>query len=675
MRNVDDMTVVDFEAPMAIHLVRHPSDIPNIEEVENSISESFSRDIRRPFSRSVNIPIFLYSSDDDSSPPADYPEDVAEKNIIFVFTSVNTLGNEKWSDYIENIPVNERIRIVPVSLDKDGLAHSGSMQGLNALRAYEWPKSNVSEYALIFLGHEIYRYCLNPKRGELGRDSSLKLFLSHAKSGGVGVDIAEAIKRFVDGSNISRFFDANDISPGYRFDEEIESHIKSSSVIAIQTDEYSSRYWCQKEILYAKKESRPIVVVDALHSYEDRIFPAASNVPCVHLESNFPISDAEVLKVLGAIIVETVRCNYVFKVLKSFKECGWIPSNCELLIRPPEIRALIDYKNSGVNDVCYPEPPLYSEESDWCKELGMRVFTPLWRGEEISSLGRLRIGLSLSSPEEEKQKKALMVLSQDFSRNLLARSATLVYGGDLRKDGFTQFVLDEAAVLKDRIRATVPHVENHLSWPLYLSGKEVVAWRARYKSVMKTVEHELPSDLKSTVDDKTFLAPSKPRDRYVWARCLTEMRKVITTSCDARICAGGKATGYLGSMPGVLEEIAMALDGGKPLYLLGGFDGVTGYVCDLLNGRSVAQLTERWQADQNPEYAEVAKIGKINSKAVDFEKMIKAIRDVSISDLAGRSGLAEFEYRRLMKSPFVEECVHLVVKGLKHTGGKTDAGK
>ena len=36
-----------------------------------------------------------------------------------------------------------------------------------------------------------------------------------------------------------------------------------------------------------------------------------------------------------------------------------------------------------------------------------------------------------------------------------------------------------------------------------------------------------------------------------------------------------------------------------------------------------------------------------------------------MDDLARSSGLSSDDYQRLMESPFVDECVHLVLKGLK----------
>ena len=58
---------------------------------------------------------------------------------------------------------------------------------------------------------------------------------------------------------------------------------------------------------------------------------------------------------------------------------------------------------------------------------------------------------------------------------------------------------------------------------------------------------------------------------------LTALRYCITALLNpgCRVCLGGKTRGYQGSEPGVLEEARLALECGKPLYLLGGFGGAT----------------------------------------------------------------------------------------------------
>lgn len=47
------------------------------------------------------------------------------------------------------------------------------------------------------------------------------------------------------------------------------------------------------------------------------------------------------------------------------------------------------------------------------------------------------------------------------------------------------------------------------------------------------------------------------------------MRRESIYSTHARICVGGQLFGYNGKMPGVLEEILIAIDYNQTIYLLG----------------------------------------------------------------------------------------------------------
>ncbi|WP_025651474.1 MULTISPECIES: toll/interleukin-1 receptor domain-containing protein [unclassified Psychrobacter] len=153
-------------------------------------------------------------------------------------------------------------------------SYSGALENYNFIRAHNWPHDYRIESGILELSHELYRYGLNDiDSDEVGKETSIKLFLSHAKKGDTGLNHAQEIKSFIDNSNMNRFFDANEISPGFKFDEEIESHLKNSTMIAIVSDAYSSRYWCQREVLTAKSEYRPIVVVNSLPLCHDSCHP------------------------------------------------------------------------------------------------------------------------------------------------------------------------------------------------------------------------------------------------------------------------------------------------------------------------------------------------------------------------------------------------------------------
>lgn len=663
-----------YVPPLAVSFIWHFADAIEVGPILDAVKKSFARDKDKPFSRGLNIPLFFFSSQSSNEVPHNYPTLLAERNIVFIFTSTNTMGHESWTHYIENIPSSSSICVLPIALDRNGLQHSGTLQGVNCIRLYDWPQSNRQAYAIIALAHEIYRYgCKTVNSEDVGKESSIAIFLSHAKSGDTGRLHAEEIKKFIDNTNMNRFFDTNEISPGFSFEKEIEKHIPSSTLLAIESDAYSSRYWCQREILSAKRHKCPIVIMDCLDDYEDRIFPAASNVPCIHVSADTPLSEKDILRVLSAVIIETIRYHHSLNFLQGYKSAGWIDLDCELTARPPEIRQALTFKKSKNTKICYPEPPIYFDEADWHQEIEIETFTPLWKRSDQKSLTNVRIGLSISDANKDgfisnhTDADHLTRLSQDLARHLLARSATLIYGGDLRPNGFTEFILDEALILKERIRSTIPHVENHLAWPLYVSEKEIVAWRAKYRQIMHTEEHGIPEDVADGISKDIFLAPNTPQNAYVWSRCLTNMREKSISTSTARVCAGGRQSGYKGKMPGVLEEIMLALDEAKPLFLLGGFGGIVGDVCScILNDNVPESLTEDWQISHNEGYAELQKIAHTHGHSSDYDAIVRTIRQLEISEIAARAGLEELEYRKIMSSPFVDECVYLVLKGLKN---------
>ncbi len=664
-----------YSPPLTISFIFHPSDSEKVTPILDAIRMNFARDRDKPFSRGLNIPLFFFSSKNSREVPSGYPENWAKNNIIFVFTSVNTVGVNEWRIYIEDLPHSSSSHIVPIAIDSEGYGHEGALKNLNCIRTNDWPFENRDLFALVALSHEIYRFGFRTgPTAKKGVESSIKIFLSHSKSGDTGKLLSEKIKQFIDHTNMNQFFDATEISPGYYFDQEIENHIKDSTLLAIETDSYSSRYWCQREILFAKQQNRPVVVVNCLDDFEDRIFPAASNVPCVHITSAVSLLEKDILRILSTTILETVRYNYSMQSLEEYKNAEWIGKDCELTARPPEIRQVLNFKKTGAIKICYPEPPLYSIEADWHVELGVQAFTPLWNPPERDSLSNERVGISISDvpgqgfASNHIHPDHLILLAQDLSRHLLARSATLLYGGDLRPGGFTEFILDEARILKDRLGETAPHVENHLAWPLYVSDREMIAWKAKYRQVMETVEHVIPDDVADGIDKGTFLPPNTSQNSYIWSRCLTEMREKSISSSSARICAGGRLTMYKGKMPGVLEEIILALTEKKPIFLLGGFGGVVGDVCKLLTTTSGVPetLTENWQISHNEGYSDLQKLARSHDHGCDFDAIPTYIRSHNVSDLASRCRLDEDEYRRLMESPFVDECVHLILKGLKN---------
>lgn len=474
--------------PLAIAIVWNKEDQEVVKDYVKYTADMLSSDVNNPFSRTINLPIFYYTNSiSDGVPPKVELE--AEKLVIYIFVSRNCFVCEEWSTYIDEMYLLRNAIIVPIALDEDSYNISDKIAPHNFIRAFDF-KEHKKQQLFIWMAHEIYRYGFNEKK-EVSSDNSLKIFLSHAKDGCHGLNIAKELKYVIDNSSMQRFFDANDIAPGYRFDDEIVNNIKRSSIIIINSDIYSTRYWCQREIQVSKEYERPMIEVDLIVKGMDRKFPYAGNVPVVRADLvNEKVEAEDVYRILETILLETIRCNYVNIKLSSIKgiNLGRVKKMC----RPPEmidLQKLIKKDSDEIelvyDSVIYPDPPIYSEEIDFYSKLGIKTYTPIECGRD--TILNKKIGISISNTEDNELKKYglnnghLERLSKTIAKYILGRGGTLIYGGDLRKNGYTEQLLLEAKVLKDRLKSNSIHLINYMSWPLYLKDKsEILDWAAKY---------------------------------------------------------------------------------------------------------------------------------------------------------------------------------------------------
>lgn len=559
-----------YKAPLAIVFVWHPEDAGDAKPLYDACIELLSRDSNRPFSRSLNIPVFHQTSKGDR-PPA-HLELNAAITLYMPFLSMNVVGCQKWRSYVESIPLDSENKITPIGLDGTSYNTKGNIEGLNFIRASDYLGDLKNKNLILSILHEIYRHALNESAEELtlGTESAIEIFLSHAKDAGCGMALAQALKALIDQGKFDNFFDANDIGAGKAFDTEILGHIRKSTIVAMHSDIYSSRYWCQREIISAKVEDRPIVAIDLIDEYEDRRFPNGSNVPYLRVpcQEDLTFDDSILLKILIFAILETIRYNYSKLLLKQAQVAGWFPSEAFLSSRPPEASSYNLARNaSGPSraedriDFVYPEPPVYAEELEHLKEYNCNAFTPLtYEGE---SLVNLKIGISISAPNPEnldivgQHKTYHGLLAQDLGRHILARGGNLIYGGDFRDDGITKFLVTEAQALKDRTKATNILIQNYVAWPIHLKEKATTTeWMAQYSDVATFIRKDCPKELNDLVKDPSnFIDPDSAENLFIWAQSLSSMRNKMIGNCDIRVSAAGKHIGYLGCMPGVLEEI------------------------------------------------------------------------------------------------------------------------
>jgi len=228
----------------------------------------------------------------------------------------------------------------------------------------------------------------------------------------------------------------------------------------------------------------------------------------------------------------------------------------------------------------------------------------------------------------------------EIARHLLAMGARLVYGGDLRTNGFTELLFE--LVARHRRDADVgdvrPAVVNYLAWPTYVT-KPSDDLRGLVEELQGLAELHFLDRQGADLAVESFVDAQRPSPNDAdWAEALTAMRGVLTAVSDARVVLGGRTVDYKGRMPGIAEEALTALEAGQPLYLLGGFGGCA---------RDIA--------------IQMGLLPKTAGGAAPWAGR-EAFQNFDHGTL--RNGLMEAENWTLAKTVHVDEAVALILRGL-----------
>jgi len=208
-----------------------------------------------------------------------------------------------------------------------------------------------------------------------GNPKKICVFLSHAKADGENAALLiEGFRRVKPGegiNSIEMFFDSSDTLSGARYDAQFRNAIEQGVFLALVTDAYHTRRWCQWELLLAKERQRPIVIWDRSQRGILRSFPYFGNVPVVRARdvgSNEPPQDAEIEELLLALLLEALRIQ-VWKDYAGERIAAQMASdglgNVALFARPPELTDIAYHRRAkGASIIVYPDPPIGQDERD-----------------------------------------------------------------------------------------------------------------------------------------------------------------------------------------------------------------------------------------------------------------------------------------------------------------------
>lgn len=272
---------------------------------------------------------------------------------------------------------------------------------------------------------------------------------------------------------------------------------------------------------------------------------------------------------------------------------------------------------------------------------GMRIAISVSESPDLDRLGLMEIHFRLALAE--------------IGRCVLVSGGTLAYGGHLRADGYTTFLMRE---LQKFGRRDSPLLIC-LAWQEHreLTLSELAARRHDLGLLGRIVCLD-PDGAEVDPAGNRGEAAVKVDDAALRRRALTGMRRYMATRTQGRALIGGKRSGFQGEIPGLMEEALISLEHAHPIYLAGGFGGVTADVAQALGvddgawlppESNVAPPDSRWTDGRTRLVAHAAAKGRPGLE----------------------NGLSPDENRRLAASHRPSEIATLVSLGL----GKLRAGQ
>ena len=298
-------------------------------------------------------------------------------------------------------PLFPKATFLAVAMDEKGmrLAQSSASGAWQTLDARTWPEGQFTRRLFTAIDDHLCRLLMAHLEhvGAPGADGTrlrrafakkAQVFLSHSKHDvdKRGEKMALALKGALAAMSAETFFDAVDLPPGTPWEQAIDDAAGGHALVAILTDSYSSRTFCKREVLSAKRAGVPIVMANCLEDYEARGFPYAGNAPVVQM---VPDPDARQHQLIGRLFDELLR-NLIWKCHIAGIAAGL---GVKFQSRAPELVTLAYIELDRAEDgspgsvtIVYPGAPVGEEEEEL-----FRVVAPHIR---LSSFVSWRAGLA-----------------------------------------------------------------------------------------------------------------------------------------------------------------------------------------------------------------------------------------------------------------------------------------
>lgn len=366
-----------YKSPLTLYVVWHPANEVGLTYGE-AIYNTFCRDTLSPLTRGLGIPVrFRFRPLKNAHLPLAIDLSVSERNAIVLLADEQLFLDDYWLSYIQDLlnKENNLNRVFPVALSTYAFSidekQLNKKQFINLTGIVEANKQQeltkrIDELKSRLL-HDLCRMFFNlAKVADEEQHQVLppiKLFISHAKID--GENLASEFRNFVlSTKKLKTFFDTNDIEDAGDFEKAIVNNLKNSAIVVFLSDQYSTREWCRIEVIIAKRNKSPIVVVNNLQKGERRSFPYIGNVPTIRYQPGCfdDIIDLALFQVLNNLYLDEKLKKEIelYELSSTFKV--FAIQNAPELFNYIDIKRLQKEQKTDKVLVIYPDPPLGIEE-------------------------------------------------------------------------------------------------------------------------------------------------------------------------------------------------------------------------------------------------------------------------------------------------------------------------
>ncbi len=649
---------------LAVYVLYH-AQFAEGKELYSSIYKMLCRDADHPFEDGLDIPVYLRTGNDAelcSIKPISL--DNTDCSFILLLIDDNMYCSDVWQSYIQTIvdlkaANTDRVYIACVAASRFAFDIGHGLGEKQFIRLHSLSvKDNWAEFQ-IRLYDNIIRFV---KHNEL---TKLRIFISHSKKdkNQIGKRRALEFRDYIRSkTKLDSFFDANDILDGQNFEEQIRANAEgeASLLVILNSNTYSEREWCQKEVLFAKQNKVPTIAVSLLDGEVKRSFPYISNIPYIRFNDNWE----EVLILILRTALDQLNQAQYLEILRGEMEQAQ-RDQFRTLPFSPEAYSYV-YDELAAN-IIYPEPPLTKDELQVLKKIAgndKQFLTPMQLLAQTANLSGKNVAISVSEAPDSNVMGYGSAMIKDLvielSRHLLIAGAKMIYGGDLRSGGYTELFSELSLQYKEyqnNVERGTYFFRNYFAWPIWLSFTPET--KLQYvNSRVEPIFVDCPEEY--TGDKGKPIAPINDDNNLIWSYSLLKMRHQMESESDARVILGGRMTGFSGFMPGIMEEFIQAVSMNHPIYLLGGFGGAASALSAMLRGEIVVKdvLDDCCSNQRYQSY-----VGYCNNKGI---AMGYGLLEKIISSGIGcfNNGLSAEDNNMLLQSTDVIEIVGLIIKGL-----------